>query len=127
VQSVTDETPGSDIARRDELLELLYWFEGEGFRGAATFDAIVRFLAQPAEVVRATLEVLLRLNEIVYDAASGEYRLTETGRREGARRFADEFAPLLGQGHGECNDPDCGCHEDPGAAAECHGARRVKG
>jgi hypothetical protein len=123
VHAVTDEKPGGDIARRDELLELLYWFEGEGFRGAASFDAIVRFLAQPAADVRATLDDLLRRGEVTEDAATGEYRLTEAGRREGARRFADEFAPLLGRGHGECNDPDCGCHEDPGAAAECHASR----
>lgn len=121
---MTDERPGGDIARRDELLELLYWFEGEGFRGAASFEAIVRFLAQPADVVRATLDDLRRRGEIACDAESGEYRLSETGRREGARRFADEFAPLLGQGHGECNDPACGCHDDPGAAAECHASRR---
>lgn len=120
---MTDETPGNDIARRDELLELLYWFEGEGFRGAASFDAIVRFLAQPEEAVRATLDALLRRGEITRDAQSGEYRLSESGRREGARRFADEFAPLLGQGHGECNDPDCGCHSDPLGAAECHASR----
>jgi hypothetical protein len=121
---VTDQTPGADIARRDELLELLYWFEGEGFQGAAGFDTIVRFLAQPAAVVQATLDALIDRGEITRDAESLEYRLSEAGRREGARRFADEFAPLLGQGHGECNDPDCGCHADPLGAAECHARGR---
>ena len=29
------EGPGSDIALRDEILELLYWLEGEGFGGAS--------------------------------------------------------------------------------------------
>jgi hypothetical protein len=111
------------IARRDELLELLYWFEGEGFRGAATFDSIVRFLARAPEDVRATLEDLVDRREVACDSNTGEYRLTETGRREGARRFADEFAPMLNQGHGECNDPNCDCHSNPLGAAECHARR----
>jgi hypothetical protein len=117
--------PDDPIARRDEMLELLYWFEGEGFAGAAGFEAIVRFLAQPEDVVRATLADLVDRGDITRDAGSGDYRLTERGRREGARRFAEEFAPLLGQGHGECSDPDCDCHSDPASAAECH-ARRAR-
>lgn len=123
---MTDFATPDDLARRDELLELLYWFEGEGFRGAATFDVIARFLAQPPDVVRRTLEDLASRGEVVRSDATGEFRLTEGGRREGARRFADEFAPLLSQGHGECNDPECGCHADPLSAAECH-ARRDHG
>jgi hypothetical protein len=124
---VNDDRPGSELARRDELLELLYWFEGEGFQGAAGFDAIVRFLAQPPGVVRATLDDLLRRGEVVENPETAEYRLSDAGRREGARRFADEFAPLLSQGHGECNDPDCACHSDPLGAAGCHAARGGSG
>ncbi|MGI8497970.1 MAG: hypothetical protein ACR2OG_10380 [Gemmatimonadaceae bacterium] len=115
--------PGDDIARRDELLELLYWLEGEGFHGNATLDGIVRFVAHPEAHVRRTLEELVRRGDVVLHDESSEYRLTEPGRREAAHRFAEEFAPLLGQGHGECSDPDCDCHDNPGAAAECHAAR----
>src|SRR5262245_46071740 len=115
------DQPGDAIARRDELLELLYWIEGEGFKGAASFDAIARFLAHPQDMVRATLADLIERGDVVHDAQRHEYRLSETGRREGARRFAEEFAPLLSQGHGECNDPDCDCHSDPAGAAACHG------
>ena len=117
------DDPAGDIERRDQLLELLYWIEGEGFPGAAELDALARFLAQPADTVAAALADLARRGEVAQDPATGEYRLTQTGRREGARRFADEFAPLLSQGHGECNDPDCECHTDPAAASECHSAR----
>ena len=115
--------PGGEIARRDEMLELLYWLEGEGIRGSATRPGITRFLARPAGEVRETLDALVRRGDVTLDAATGEYRLTDPGRREAARRFAEEFAPLLRQGHGECNDPACDCHDDPAAAAECHAAR----
>jgi DNA-binding IclR family transcriptional regulator len=121
---VTDHDNGDELARRDQLLELLYWIEGEGFSGAAQIDALARFLAQPVDVVCTTLDDLVRRGEVSRDSGSGDYRLTETGHREGARRFADEFAPLLSQGHGECNDPACECHSDPMAATECHRQRR---
>ena len=118
------DSAGERIARQDELLELLYWIEGEGFTGSATLGGITRFLARPEGEVRETLEQLVARGDIVREAGDeGDYRLTEVGRREAARRFAEEFAPLLSQGHGECNDPDCDCHANPAAAAECHHAR----
>ena len=113
---------GSDIAREDELLELLYWFEGEGFGGVASIEGIVRFTGLAEPVARRTLDRLLSRGDVRLDASRGsEYRLTDSGRREAARRFAAEFAPLLSQGHGECSDPECDCHTSEGGAAECHG------
>ncbi len=116
---------GQAIAREDELLELLYWFEGEGFGGVATLDSITRFTSIAEPVVRLTLERLIARGDVVLDTSGApEYRLTEPGRREAARRFAAEFAPLLSQGHGECSDPDCDCHTSEGGAAECHARSR---
>lgn len=116
---------GQEIAREDELLELLYWFEGEGFGGVATIDGITRFTALAELLVRQTLDRLIERGHVVLDdLGTREYRLTEPGRREAARRFAAEFAPLLSQGHGECSDPDCDCHTSEGGAAECHGRSR---
>lgn len=112
---------GSDIAREDELLELLYWFEGEGFGGVASMEGIIRFTNLSEPLVRRTLGRLLSRGDIqLHGNRDAEYRLTESGRREAARRFAAEFAPMLGQGHGECSDPECDCHTSEGGAAECH-------
>lgn len=115
--------PGGEIARRDEVLEMLYWIEGEGFGGASSLDAIARFLTHAAADVARTLDDLVASGDAARDAATGEYRLTESGRREAARRFAEEFTPLLSQGHGECNDPNCDCHANPMGAADCHSGR----
>ena len=112
---------GNDIAREDELLELLYWFEGEGFGGVASIEGIVRFTNLSEPLVRRTLARLVSRNDVMLDESRGvEYRLTEPGRREAARRFAAEFAPMINQGHGECSDPGCDCHSSEGGAAECH-------
>lgn len=119
---------GGDIAREDELLELLYWFEGEGFGGVASIEGITRFINLSAPLVQRTLDRLLARGDVtLVEVRGGEYRLTESGRREAARRFAAEFAPLLSQGHGECSDPDCDCHTNPEAAADCHAARAHQG
>lgn len=116
-----DEGAGGGIAREDELLELLYWFEGEGFGGVADLAGIVRFASLSEPLVRETLERLTRRGDVRLDGTGvAEYRLTDTGRREAARRFAAEFAPMLNQGHGECSDPGCDCHTSEGGAAECH-------
>jgi hypothetical protein len=116
---------GREIAREDELLELLYWFEGEGFAGAATFEGIVRFTSIDEALVGQTLGRLIARGDVVIDASSGDqYRLSEPGRREAARRFAAEFAPMLSQGHGECSDPNCDCHTSEGGAADCHARSR---
>ena len=119
---------GREIAREDELLELLYWFEGEGFGGVATLEGIVRFTSIDKPLVRQTLERLIARGDVlavVVDPSRGEeYRLSEPGRREAARRFATEFAPMLSQGHGECSDPDCDCQTSEGGAADCQARSR---
>jgi hypothetical protein len=112
------------LARRDEVLQLLYWIEGEGFGNAATLERLARFLTYPEEEIRGLLETLIRAGDVRFEPSDREYRLTGPGKREAARRFADEFSPLLHQGHGECNDPECECHDDPAAAAECHARAR---
>lgn len=118
---MTTGDAGESIAREDELLELLYWFEGEGFGGVATLASIARFTSMDESTVRVTMERLMARNDVTMATdGTGEYRLTVTGRKEAARRFAAEFAPLLSQGHGECSDPDCDCHSSEGGAAECH-------
>ena len=118
------EEAGGEIARRDEMLELLFWFEGEGLGSSATLPAMTRFLVQPEATVKVTLADLIDRGFVVEAAGDpAEYLLTEVGRQEAGRRFADEFSELLSQGHGECNDPTCDCHDNPAGAAECHAVR----
>ena len=115
VLRLVGQTAAGAIARRDEMLELLYWLEGEGFAGSARLESIARFLAWPEGRAQRTLERLVGQAEV--SRVDAEYKLTPTGRKEAARRFADDFAPFLAQGHGECSDPDCDC--SAGGPAEC--------
>ena len=124
VRRLVAERPGEAVARRDEMLQLLYWLEGEGFAGSATLPAIARFLTWPEPEADAVLSRLIERDDVRRrDDGSGEFELTEPGRREAARRFAEEFTPLLAQGHGECNDPNCDCRTSAGGPAECRSRR----
>jgi hypothetical protein len=115
---------GRAFERADEMLELLFWMEGEGFGDAATLRGIARFLIHDEDETRSALERLVSRGDVAVlgEGERAEYRLTDIGREEGGRRFAEQFASLLSQGHAECNDPDCDCHTDP-AGADCRGLR----
>ncbi len=127
-EATAGEGAGREIARQDEMLELLFWFEGEGLGASATLPAMARFLVQDEATVGLTLNDLLGRGWVVEAAGDpAEYLLTEVGRVEAARRFADEFADVTSQGHGECNDPTCDCHDNPAGAAECHAAKAAGG
>lgn len=96
---------------RDEILQILFWFRGEGLGESIAAGELVPFLAAEEEAIAGRLESMTEGGYLARDGGPGDrYRLTEMGLREGGRRFADEFAGLTGQAHGECSDPNCSCH-----------------
>jgi hypothetical protein len=111
----TDEKPS--IFWQDEILQVMYWMRGEGFGEKITVAELKKFLDAPDETLVANLAELAKKNLVVFDV-SDFYELTETGVKEGGRRFADEFEGMLKPGHYECNDPDCDCN-DPDSDAQC--------
>jgi hypothetical protein len=107
------------IVWRDELLQMLYWFRGEGFGEAVTPQALLPFLDADQALIQHHLGRLVDDGYAI--RLGGEpacYQLTELGVKEGGRRFADEFAGLTNQAHGECNHPDCACQTMGPAACE---------
>jgi hypothetical protein len=101
---------------RDEVLQAMYWMSGEGLADAPTAAELARFLAVPADVLAPYLERFVA--DRYLDRAADGYCMTPKGEALGKRSFADEFAGLTGQAHGECDD-DCWCHESPEEAARC--------
>ena len=101
---------------RDEVLQAMYWMAGEGLGDSPTAAELARFLAVPAATLTPYLERFA--DDGWLDRAGAGYSLTDAGRDLGKRSFADEFAGLTSQAHGECDD-DCWCHESPEEAARC--------
>ena len=102
---------------RDEILQIMYWFRGEGFGEAVTPRDLVTFLRVDETVVWGHLNQMARDGYVTkLEEEAPRYQLTALGLREGGRRFADEFSGLTGQAHMECNDPNCACKtQGPGA------------
>ena len=101
---------------RDEVLQAMYWMSGEGLADAPTAVELARFPAVRADVLTPYLERFAA--DRYLERSAGGYRMTPKGEALGKRSFADEFAGLTGQAHGECDD-DCWCHESPEEAARC--------
>jgi hypothetical protein len=126
----------SDLFWRDEILQVMYWYQGEGFGTSVTTRDLRTFLSADEELIHGHLErmtadgYLQRLDgEAVEGDAEGKpdeggaaprYSFTEYGAREGARRFADEFSDITRQGHGDC-PPGCPICKDlpPEECAHC--------
>jgi len=114
-QTLDPEKP--DIFWQDEILQVMYWMRGEGFGEQFPVAELRKFLDAPEQTLEMNLRQLMA-NGLVTLGTAGKFLLTEMGLREGGRRFADEFEGLLQQGHYECNDPDCDCH-DPDNYVPC--------
>ncbi|MCA1632501.1 MAG: hypothetical protein LC785_02485 [Acidobacteria bacterium] len=114
--SEREENLGDPLDRvywRDEVLQVMYWMTGEGFGQEFAAEDLRKFLSARAELLAEVLEEMAG-GGLLERAGAGRYALTAAGRKEGGRRFADEFEQMLKPGHFECDEPDCDCH-DPGA------------
>jgi hypothetical protein len=105
------DDPIESLYWRDEILQVMYWFRGEGLGEAVTPRDLVTFLGTTEELIQRHVDRLVDEGYAV--CLEGEpprrYLLSDRGVKEGGRRFAEEFSGLTGQAHGECNDPNCAC------------------
>jgi hypothetical protein len=115
------DDPLQTLFWRDEILQIMYWLQGEGLGEAVAAQDLVPFLGADA------LETGRYLEQLVQDGFSSRvegdpvrYQLTELGIQEGGRRFAEEFEGLTNQGHAECNDPNCFCKTEGPQACVVH-------
>ena len=108
---------------RDEILQVMFWLRGEGLAETVTARELEVFLNQQADFLFYYLEQFTGEGYLVrYPDPAGmpdntRYGLSDLGRREGGRRFQDEFADMQKSGHGECS-ADCACHQT-GDHANC--------
>src|SRR5262245_32096663 len=118
------------LAAVDEILQVMYWLRGEQLAADVTAAGLARWVGLEAEPIEQLLGRLAGsgLVQTVGEVAAGgpaRYALTESGVREGGRRFADEFAELTRPGHYEGPDPDCEGrrHGDPADCGHRHAGR----
>lgn len=101
--------PVYQLRMQDEILQLMFWMNGERLAAAPTIADLLRLIDIARDELEQTLQRMCLAGLIA--RAGEEFRLTQAGHDEGARRFSEEFAPYLGkESHLECEDPDCDCH-----------------
>jgi hypothetical protein len=96
------------LVNREEVLQICYWYQGEGFGDVYNTTVLGPFLNHQAEAVEAALLELVAEDclEVVSGPVPG-YRFTVEGKKQGGRLFADGFSDYQKQGHGECPDGCC--------------------
>jgi hypothetical protein len=94
------------LVNREEVLQICFWFQGEGFGERYDVATLRRFLQCDETAIDTALRELALRGELAAEQGGAGYRFTEIGRREAGKLFADSFADFQKQGHGEC---DAGC------------------
>lgn len=92
------------LINREEVMQICYWYQGEGFGDQYTPQSLNIFLNCELDAIE---EALLDLSERGYlervkGVAGLSYKFTEKGKKESGRLFADNFAELQKAQHGEC-------------------------
>lgn len=95
------------LIRREEVLEICYWYDGEGFGTILTAAALQPFLNVEEPAIESALDELAQQGCL--ELVSGGFQLTNAGRKSGGRLFAESFADFQHGGHGEC---DAGCCDE---------------
>ncbi len=93
------------LMQREEVLQICYWYQGEGFGERYTAEVLAPFLPCDRAAIEEALGELAVRGQLNAEV-DGRYGFTDAGRREAGRLFADGFADFQKQGHGEC---DAGC------------------
>lgn len=116
--------PKSDALRamywRSEILQVMYWLQGEGLGDLVDAQLLERFLGVDAANGVTYLDRLVSEGYLTGDGTW--YRLSSTGLEEGATEFAMAFSDLTRPAHGECSE-DCWCHASVEEAEACIAAR----
>jgi hypothetical protein len=110
--------PVGSVYWRDEILQVMYWMAGEGFGRECALSDLRKFLNAGEDVLAVNLEQMVATG-LLERAGNEKYALTEQGRKEGGRRFTDEFEEMLKPGHFECDEPDCDCHDPDSIEGAC--------
>ena len=105
------------LVNRDEVLQICYWLQGEGFGDRYDAALLRPFLQCDAAAIEIALAELAEQGDLQDDA--GRWRFTDKGQREAGRLFADGFADFQKQGHGECDAGCCDGDDHSKCGAEC--------
>ncbi len=106
-----EENALSRLVKREEVLEICYWYQGEGMGDVYSAQVLEPFLACPGASIQSALQELAAqgLLDPVAAIPVPTYRLSAVGTKAAGRLFAESFADFQHASHGEC---EAGCCEE---------------
>ena len=104
-----EATSGADalerLREREEILQIGYWYQGEGLGPVLTPQAVLPFLKADSKRLADTFEALVESGDLL--RCDKGYDFTPEGKRKAARMFTETFTDFQQPGHGECVDGCC--------------------
>ncbi len=107
----TDGTKAlSRMIVREDVLQICYWYQGEGFGDRFTPQSMQPFLKNEGEIVIEVMEELADEGTLIFE--DGSYRFSDDGKRKAAAVFFESFTEFQQGAHGECTAGCCDEDED---------------
>ena len=108
---------------REEILQVLYWMDGEGLADAVPFTRLMVLLNTTTENLLFHLQNNISSGYIksadVLLTENSSVQMTEAGKKEAGGIFRDAFEGMQKGGHGECG-PDCEfCYNEGEKLEDC--------
>ncbi len=95
---------------KDEILQILYWMEGEGLGNEAPFIQVLSLLNTNEDNLLYHVDKLVKDGVLVANSpeisSTTMIQLSDNMKKEAGRRFSEAFQGYQKAGHGECG-PDC--------------------
>lgn len=107
-QPATGPAALDSLVSREEVLQIAYWYQGEGFGDSFDTAALGVFLNCDRDTVELALSELVARGNLE-PSPDGRFQFTRRGKQASARLFAEGFADYQKASHGECID---GCCDD---------------
>ena len=103
-----EDSPLRSLFWKDEILQVLYWMHGEGIGSEVSLPQMLPFLNTSYRNLEYHLNKITVEGLLVGEKKEGiiYYKLSESGKKQGGRQFAEAFQGMQKAGHGECG-PDC--------------------
>lgn len=119
----TDQDAVDTLFWREEILQVLYWMEGEGLADAVSFGRLLSLLNTTPENLLLNLQKNIAAGYLATEdnevSVNSSLRLTPAGKKEAGGIFRNAFEGMQKAGHGECG-PDCEfCYSEGEKLEDC--------
>ena len=105
MSTLAGANPLDRLHAREEILQICFWYQGEGFGERFTPEAVIPFLNTDRAVVTDIFAILVA--EGAFEQSGGTFGFAAEGKRAAGRLFVETFTDFQTGTHGECTAGCC--------------------